>query len=350
MLIARAPLRISLAGGGTDLPAYYEQFGGMVVSTTIDRFVYVQVQKNGVRSAQITSADYRTFYRHQWGAPMTWSGELALPRAVLHEFGIERGVSVFTASEAPPGTGLGSSSALAIALIQAIAAYTGRMLSRQEIADLACHIELNKLAAPIGKQDQFAAAFGGMNAISFAREGVDVRPIRATPATLATLERRLMLFFTGTSRDSAAILREQGRATSQHNGTTLHNLHRIREAAEQCCAYLESGDVDGIGRLLDSGWRYKRELTTGITNGRIDECYEVALANGALGGKITGAGGGGFLLIYCQEVYQEQVTNALENLGLRRMDFHFEPAGVTVSAVDWQTVTADQDDRLVAAV
>ena len=350
MLIARAPLRISLAGGGTDLPAYYEQFGGMVVSTTIDRFVYVQVQPNGNHTAQITSADYRSFYRHRRGVPMTWDGELALPRAVLHEFGIESGVSVFTASEVPPGTGLGSSSALAIAMIQAIAAFARRLMTRQEIAELACHVELNKLRAPIGKQDQFASAFGGLNAITFSRDLVETHPIRSTPATLGTLERRLMLFFTGVARDSASILREQGRATSQHDAVTLRNLHRIREAADECRACLESGDVDGIGRLLDQGWRFKRQLTAGITNGRIDECYGVALENGALGGKITGAGGGGFLLIYCHEAHQERVTISLEELGLRRMDFHFEPAGASISTVEWQLNRPNQDDRVAASV
>lgn len=350
MIIARAPLRISLAGGGTDLPAYYERFGGMVVSTTIDRFVYVQVQKNGTHTAQITSADYRSFYRHQRGVPMTWDGELALPRAVLHEFGIESGLSIFTASEVPPGTGLGSSSALAIALIQAVSAYVGRSMTRQEIAELACHVELNKLGAPIGKQDQFAAAFGGLNVITFSRDHVEARPIRLAPATLETLDRRLMLFFTGISRDSAAILREQGRATSQHDPITLQNLHRIRKAADECRASLEIGDVDGIGRLLDQGWRLKRQLTAGITNGRIDECYDAALENGALGGKITGAGGGGYLLIYCHEAYQEGVTAALEKLSLRRMEFHVEPNGVCITTVEWQENRPNRDDWLARPV
>lgn len=339
MLIARAPLRISLAGGGTDLPAYYERFGGMVVSTTIEKYVYVQARPNGAHSAQITSADYRTFYRHHDGEPMTWDGELALPRAVLHEFGIQSGLSVFTASEVPPGTGLGSSSALAIALIRAVAAYTGRTMSRHDLAEMACRVELEKLGAPIGKQDQYAAAFGGLNAIRFARDGVTVEPIRAPAEALDRLEKRLMLFFTGTARDSAGILREQRRATAQHDANTLERLHRIREAAERCRACLEVGDLDGIGKLLDEGWRQKRALTAGITSGRIDECYSVALDNGALGGKITGAGGGGFLLLYCHEAYQEGLARAMENLGLRRADLHFDRRGVTLGAIEWSGVT-----------
>lgn len=348
MLIARAPLRVSLAGGGTDLPAYYERFGGMVISTTIQKYVYVQIQPNGPESAQITSADYRTFYRHDQEAPMTWNGELALPRAVLHEFGIRCGLSVFIASEVPPGTGLGSSSALAIALIRAVAAYAHKTMSRQEIADLACRVEIEKLGAPIGKQDQFAAAFGGLNAITFGSNGVDVEPIGADPETLRTLERRLLLFFTGTARDSAVILREQQRATREYDRDVLENLHLIRAAADICRRHLETGDVDGIGRLLDEGWQYKRRLTAGISSARIDECYQVARDHGALGGKITGAGGGGFLLLYCHEANQLALTAAMADLGLRRTDFHLDRQGVTVSAIDWSVGgTTEQTPPLV---
>lgn len=335
MLIARAPLRISLAGGGTDLPAYFERFGGMVVSTTIDKFVYAQVQRNGLHTAQISSADYHTFYRHLSGVPLTWDGELALPRAVLHEFGIDRGMSVFTASEVPPGTGLGSSSAVAVALIRAVAAHRRHSLSRQEIADLACQVELNKLGAPIGKQDQYAAAFGGLNLITFHHDQVEVERLAVPSDALSTLERRLMLFFTGTARNSATILRDQQRATLHDDLETLDRLHAIREAANTCRRYLETGDVDGIGDLLDQGWQRKKHLTTGITNERIDAAYTLARQCGAIGGKITGAGGGGFLLLYCPEMRQDSVTIALEGIGLRRMDFHFETQGVTLGSVDW---------------
>src|SRR6185437_7844953 len=178
MLIARAPLRISLAGGGTDLPAYYERYGGVVVSSTIDKFVYVHVMPNGAGNAQITSADYQTFYRHHCGTPMSWDGDLALPRAVLHEFGVEHGLALFVASEVPPGTGLGSSSAVAVALVRAVAAHLNRPMSPGEVAEMACHVELAKLRAPIGRQDQFAAAFGGLNVMSFSRNGVTVEPVQ----------------------------------------------------------------------------------------------------------------------------------------------------------------------------
>lgn len=339
MLIARAPLRISFAGGGTDLPAYYERHGGMVVSTAIDKYVYVHARENGADEAQVISADYHTFYQHHCGAstvsPPVWNGDLALPRAVLHEFGIDRGIALFVASEVPPGTGLGSSSAVAVALVGAIAAHLRRPLPAQRIAELACQVELEKLGAPIGKQDQFAAAFGGLNAITFNREGVTVEPIRVRPDVLRDLESRLLLFFTGTARDSATILREQQRASATGEAQTLEGLHQIRAAAVRCRQCLEAADLDGVGRLLDEGWRQKRRLASGITNQRIDDLYEAALANGALGGKITGAGGGGFLLLYCHQSHQERVTRAMEDLGLRRMAFHFDTQGLSFATLPW---------------
>lgn len=335
MLIARAPLRVSLAGGGTDLPAYYERYGGQVVSTTIDKYVYVHIGPNRDHAAQITSADYQTFYRHHCGAPLTWDGDLALPRAVLHEFGMDGGVSLFVASEVPPGTGLGSSSAVAVALVQGTATYLGHPLSPQQVAEIACHVELHKLRAPIGKQDQFAAAFGGLNVISFSRERVTVEPLEVDSDVLHRLERRLLLFFTGTARNSATILKDQQRATIQGDSRAVEGLHRIKAAAQACRECLESGDLEGIGVLLDEGWRQKRRLVDGITTRQIDDVYAIARERGAIGGKITGAGGGGFLLLYCPESCQDSVTEAMEHHGLRRMDFHFDDQGVKVAEVRW---------------
>jgi D-glycero-alpha-D-manno-heptose-7-phosphate kinase len=336
MLIARAPLRISLAGGGTDLPAFYEPFGGLVVSTSIDKYVYVQVSPNRDGVAEITSADYHTFYHHLLGTPMTWDGDLALPRAVLHEFGVDRDIAVFTASEVPPGTGLGSSGSLAAALIRGIATYLDRPMSPHDVADLACDVEMRKLGAPVGKQDQFAAAFGGLNAIRFEPSGTTVEPLQTPPGTIERLEGQLLLFFTGTARDSATILREQQRATRDGGGSTLDALQRIKAAAHYCRACLESGDTDAIGELLHDGWEQKRKVAPGVTNQRIDEVYAEARRHGAVGGKILGAGGGGFLLVYCRLEHQATLTDALEKLGLRRMAFHFTQVGVEVVSVSWR--------------
>jgi len=330
MLIARAPVRISFAGGGTDLPAYYEKYGGMVVSAAIDKYFYVFVNVSDYDGLQITSSDYHTFFRHTPDTPLLWDGDLALPRAVVHHFGIQCGLSMFLASEVPPGTGLGSSSTVAVALVKAISTLCGQSLSKQEIAELACFIEIEKLGMPIGKQDQYAAAYGGVNAIYFRREGITVQPVRTTPEIIRALEQNILLFFTGTARNSAQILSQQRDSSARHDPRVIESLHVIKAIAEETLYCFERGELRRYGELLHVSWERKKELAQGITNPQIDECYDLALQNGALGGKITGAGGGGFLMLYCEEPYQQQVTKALESRGLRRMDFRLDSGGVRV--------------------
>jgi D-glycero-alpha-D-manno-heptose-7-phosphate kinase len=330
MLIARAPVRISFAGGGTDLPSYYLEHGGLVVSTSIDKYFYVIATLNGADTAQITSADYRTFFRQRRGQPVRYEGDLTLPRAFLHEFGIDSSVSLFLASEIPPGTGLGSSSTVSVALAKALSTLCDLYLTHDQLARLASHVEIVKLGMPIGLQDQYAAAFGGLNALWFGRNSVSVEPLDLAADVQATLERRMLLFFTGVSRSAAAILRDQQTATEQRQTEVVASLHAIKEMAQQAIAILRAGDLAAFGALLDESWQAKKRLAHGISNPRIDEWYDLARAHGARGGKITGAGGGGFLLLYCEEPYQEAVTAALEAKGLVRMDYHFEQGGAVV--------------------
>jgi D-glycero-alpha-D-manno-heptose-7-phosphate kinase len=330
MLIARAPVRISFAGGGTDLPAYYERYGGMVVSAAIDKYFYVFLNVGGYEGLQISSADYHTFYRQGPDTGFIWNGDLALPRTILHQFGLDRGLSVFLASEVPPGTGLGSSSTVAVAMIKALSALRGQSLSRQEVAELACTVEIEKMGMPIGKQDQYAAAFGGLNAITFSREGVAVEPVKARREVVHTLERNILLFFTGTARNSADILSRQRESSARDEPRVIESLHAIKAMAKETLACLEQGDLTRYGRLLHESWQRKKQLAPGITNPLIDECYEAALSAGAVGGKITGAGGGGFLMVYCEPPFQEAVTQALEARGLRRMEFRFDYEGARI--------------------
>jgi len=330
MIIARAPVRISLAGGGTDLEAYYGKYGGMVVSTTIDKYFYAFVNADGRDNIQVTSSDYHTFYRTRPGESFLWGGDLALPRAILDHFGVRRGVSMFLASEVPPGTGLGSSGAVAVALSKAVAALCGRFLPRGELAELACIIEIEKLGMPIGKQDQYAATFGGLNCIVFTKEEVTVEPLRLPGTTLEALQRRLMLFFMGSSRKSSSILRYQKRATEEDDERVLYTLHAIKELGLATKEALEKGDLRAVGELLGLSWKNKRTLVPHITNSFIDDCYAAAKAAGAVGGKITGAGGGGFLMLYCEEPDQARVTEVLEEKGPRRMDFRFENGGAQI--------------------
>ncbi|HHX64936.1 MAG TPA: GHMP kinase, partial [Chloroflexi bacterium] len=259
-----------------------------------------------------------------------WEGDLALPRAILNHFGISRGVTMFLASEIPPGTGLGSSSAVAVAVVKAVATACGLHLSRQEIAELACYIEIEKLGMPIGRQDQYASAFGGLNFVTFTSEGVMVEPIRLAPHQLAELEKRLMLFYTGASRHSSMILGEQRRASDRRDARVIAALDRVKEMAYVLRDSLERGDIAAMGHLLHENWQEKKKFASNVSNPKIDRWYDLARDHGALGGKITGAGGGGFLLLYCEPEHQADVTRALEQQDLQRMDFRFDYGGARV--------------------
>src|SRR5579885_969238 len=330
MLIARAPMRISFGGGGTDLEAYYAKYGGMVVSTAIDKYFYAIITTDESDDLQVISADYRSLFRHTPYKDLFWDGDLALPKAILHHFGIRRGINLFVASEVPPGTGLGSSSAAAVTMVRAISTLVEQPMTKQQVAELATYIEIDKMGMPIGKQDQYAAAFGGLNRITFTREGVSVEPLKVDPDVRRTLERRLMLFFTGSSRESTSILKHQRQSTENRDESVLEALHNIKHVAEAVQECLEKGDLDEFARLLHYSWQEKRRLAPNLSTGFIDECYALALSSGASAGKITGAGGGGFLMLYCREDAQETVTNVLEERGLKRMNFHFDQQGATV--------------------
>ncbi len=330
MLIARAPVRVSFAGGGTDFESYYTQSGGMVVSAAIDKYFYVFLTVNKGENIQIMSSDYQTFHRQNIEQDMVWDGDLALPRAVLNHFNIHEGLSMFLASQVPPGTGLGSSSTVTVSIIKAVSSLLGLGFSKQEIAELACFIEIDKLGMPIGRQDQFAATFGGINAISFARDGVTVEPLMLRPETLEGLERGILLFYTGAAREGAKLLAEQNRAVRAGDPTVISSLDSIRAMAIEVKRCLETGKLGEFGEVLHASWEEKKRLAAGISNPRIDECYETARAQGAIGGKITGAGGGGFLMLYCGHRNGPKVTEALERLGLKRMDFSIDFDGARI--------------------
>ncbi len=330
MLIARAPLRLSLAGGGTDLEAYYSKYGGAVLSGTIDKYFYVFLSLTDRQHIQVSSSDYQTFYRQRLDESPIWDGDLRLPKAIIDHFGIHMGLSVFLASQAPPGTGLGSSSTVAVALIKAMATLCGQRLSRQEVAELACHIEIEKLKMPIGKQDQYAASFGGLNYFEFSSSGVAVEAVEIPQGLLSELESRLMLFFTGRSRNAAEILCEQKRSSEGNRATVIEALHVIKDTAVGMREDLRRGDIRTVGHWLHRSWVAKRQLARGISDPWIDQWYEMACAAGATGGKIAGAGGGGFLLLYCEPEHQDVVTETLQASGLNRLDFRFESGGAMV--------------------
>lgn len=327
MLIARAPVRLSFFGGGTDLPAYASRFGGLVVSTTIDKYFYVFATPKRDDGLQVTSSDYRAYFHRGREAEPLWDGDLRLVRAALDEFGYASGLSLFLASEVPPGSGLGSSGAVAVALVKALAALRGESLSKADVAARACVLEIERLGAPIGKQDPFASAYGGLNIIEFDAEAVRVTPLVLAAETRRRMEGNLLLFFTGITRRANDILREQAAATERPDGGTIEALHALKEIARAGSRSLAAGDLDRFGELLDESWRHKKRLAHGVSDERIDEAYDLAIRAGAAGGKITGAGGGGFLLLYCDESRHAAVTERLERYGMRRMDYRFERSG-----------------------
>lgn len=330
MLIARAPVRISLAGGGTDLPAYYEQFGGVVLNATIDKYFYVFLNVLAKDSLQIVSSDYSTFYRHDGQSLLQAEGDLRLPRTILSHFGIQSGLSMFLASEIPPGTGLGSSSTVCVAIIKALSTALYHHLDKRELAELACQIEIEKLGQPIGKQDQYAAAFGGLNWMMFDRTGVRVERLTIAPEVTHRLERSLLLFYTGASRNASEILARQSASSRHQEPAVIDALHRVKAMAGEVRRCLESGDLETFGRMLHENWEQKKRYAQGISNTAIDEAYDLARTAGALGGKITGAGGGGFLLLYCEPAHQVAVTQVLQVRGLKRLDYYLENQGARV--------------------
>jgi D-glycero-alpha-D-manno-heptose-7-phosphate kinase len=330
VLIARAPMRLSLAGGGTDLPAFYAEYGGMVVSMAIDKYVYVFISTNGSDSLHISSSDFSTFFRHAGDGEVAEEGKLRYARAFVREFGIRTGYSLFMASEMPPGTGLGSSSALAVALTKALSALRDQVPDKGVVAERAALIEIERLQMPIGKQDHYAAAFGGLNAIHFRPDGVTVEPLEVSARTRRWLGESLLIFFTEQSHDSREILAEQRRRSRDEDPGTIRALKEIHGHADEARRALLEDRPEDLGPILHRTWLEKQRIAPGISNPRIDQAYQLAREAGAAGGKIAGAGGGGFLLLLCPPGTQADVTQAMDSLGLSRADFHTDYSGARV--------------------
>jgi len=330
MITARSPLRISLGGGGTDLPVYYERFGGLVVSVAITAACHVRITRHPGRDIVIESRDYGCTTTIPAGSDIAIEEPLSLPRAVLTWFDAHRlrpvGIQIVMWADVSPGSGLGSSSAMTAALVSAIGHHAGLPLNHRRIAEIACEIEIDLLQKPIGRQDQYASAMGGVNVLSFSKHGVNVTPCRLRPGLEQSLQDQLLLFSTGTTRDSATLLRPQ-REASEHDDQVIARLHRIKQIAAEMRDVLMIGDIPAFGALLDESWSLKRVLANGVTSPDIDRWYALARGQGAYGGKIVGAGGGGHFLFCVPPKGRRAVSTVLRTEGLIPLPVTFDKEG-----------------------
>lgn len=326
---SRSPLRISFVGGGTDLPHWYEKYGGATLSGTINRYAHVSLYPREDREIHIRSVALGYSIRYNLDESPVFDGVLDLAKAAIQRLGAEQGMELDIRSDAPPGSGLGGSSALTAAVIGAVAHHLGKFLSQYEFAELNHTIERVDLAIPGGKQDQYATTFGGFNLIEFHANRVVVNPLRIADDIINDLEAHLLLCYTGKARSNLGLIDKQVRLFTEGRQSTLEGMHRLYEMVFEMKEALLKGNLDQFGRMLNEAYVNKKRMNPDITKGTIaDELYEEALRHGALGGKLLGAGGGGYLLLYCEIDRQYDVRKALEAMGGQLIDFTFDHAGL----------------------
>jgi D-glycero-alpha-D-manno-heptose-7-phosphate kinase len=326
---AAAPLRISFVGGGTDFPHYFRREGGAVLSATIDHYAWVTIQRRRDREIWIRSLDLGHLVEYHLDEGPVYDGVMDLAKAAIQRVGVEGGLDMDVSSDAPPGSGLGGSSALVTAIVGGLAALGGRAYSREEVAHLSTAIEREDLGIAGGWQDQYATAFGGFNLIEFASAGVTVRPVDLAPEGLAELRDNLLLCYTGAVRTNLGLIDAQIRLFHEGREETIQGMKQLHEMAFEMRDAVERGEFDALGRMLQAAYEAKKRMNPHIAEGTpIERLFEVAREAGALGGKICGAGGGGYLLLYCRPERQPAVRAALEGLGGQLARFSFDPSGV----------------------
>jgi len=325
---SRAPLRISFCGGGTDVSPYPEERGGMVLSATINKYAYASLIARRDARVKITSLDYDVVAKYEHSKKVKFDGQLDLVKAVIKRLGQGSGLDLFVHTDAPPGSGLGSSSTLVVALIGAFREWSKRPLTDYDIAELAYRIERVDLKIAGGRQDQYAATFGGFNFIEFTADSTVVNPLRIKPSVLNELEYRLLLCYTGQTRLSAGILKRQIDSYVTRRPDVVKALDRLKADTLRMKNALLLGKLDALGELLHEAWLSKKKLDRDISSARIDELYSVARRNGAVGGKILGAGGGGYLLVLCRFDRKHVVAEKLEKAGGQIVEFGFESRGL----------------------
>jgi len=320
MIIARSPLRISLGGGGTDLPSYYERHTGFLIAAAIDKYVYITLHDTFV-------PDLIVKYSKLERVPDATKLEHPIIREAFALVGLDgRSLELTSMADIPAGTGLGSSGSFTTALLKALHAYQKNLVHPAELAEQACEIEITRLREPIGKQDQYIAAYGGITCFKFLPGGkVEAWPLKISEETLYNLEDNLLLFFTGYSRAASQILKEQDDRSKQADKAMIENLHFVKDLGLQSQRALESGDLGEFARLMDVHWQRKKQRSGGMSNPQINQWYDLAMANGALGGKLIGAGGGGFLMFYAGD--KARLRHAMRQAGLTEVRFRFDFEG-----------------------
>jgi D-glycero-alpha-D-manno-heptose-7-phosphate kinase len=325
MIITRSPLRISLGGGGTDLPSYYREHGGFLVAGALDKYVYLTLHRTFVPDLIVK---YSKLERVASASQL----EHPIIREAFALLGMDgRSLELTSMADIPGGTGLGSSGSFTTALLKVLHAANKNLVTPAELAEQACHIEIDRLGEPIGKQDQYIAAVGGITAFTFHPDGrVEYRPCRISQETLFNLEDNLLMFFTGYSRSASGILKDQNDRSKQNDQAMLDHLHFTKELGHKSLACLESDNLEEFARLMDVHWQRKKTRSSGMSNPRINEWYDHAMANGALGGKLIGAGGGGFLMFYAAD--NIRLRHAMREKGLQEVRFRFDFEGTKVVA------------------
>jgi D-glycero-alpha-D-manno-heptose-7-phosphate kinase len=336
---SKAPLRISFAGGGTDVSPYADERGGLVLNATVDKYAYASLRVTDDQQITIKSLDYHTIAKFDLDQPLVYNGQLDLVKAAIRRLngptqqGAKSGFELYLHTDAPPGSGLGSSSAVVVTIIGAFKQWLRLPLTDYEIASLAYQIERIDLGIKGGCQDQYAAAFGGFNLMEFYGDRVVVNPLRISNDILNELHYSLMLFYTGGTRLSANIIEDQTQGFVKRQEEVVAAMDQIKQLASQTKNALLQGRLEDFGDLLHQSWVNKKKMATRISNPRIDEIYVEARRLGALGGKISGAGGGGYMFLYCPFETQSAIAERLEALGARRVDFSFEKNGLQT----WET-------------
>ena len=324
MIFARSPLRISLGGGGTDLPSYYRDHGGYLIAAAIDKYVYVTVMQPFSPGIYLKYSELEHVERvDQIRHPIIREAlQLMNPDTAQ--------IEITTLADIPSGTGLGSSGSFTTALLRALYAHQRRLVHTQELAEMACFIEIDRLGEPIGKQDQYIAAYGGITSFNFNPDDtVTVEPLSISEETLHDLEDNLLLFFTGLSRNASSILEEQNKRTQESDMDMLNNLHVVKELGLRSRRALEDGDATLFGEIMHEHWEHKKQRSSGMSNPQIDEWYEFAVNNGAVGGKLVGAGGGGFLMFYARD--RDRLKQKMMKAGLEEVRFRFDFEGATIT-------------------